>query len=66
MKQEALEARPYEGEGIIMNAGDVIAGEIEMTEGGEAGELVTQEAGEGVMCYGESLEERAAIETVIR
>ena len=37
-----------------------------MTEGGEAGELVTLEAGEGVMLQGESLEERAAIETVLR
>ena len=66
MKQKALKAPPYEGEGIIVNAGDIIVGEVQVMEGGEAGELVTQEAGESVVCQGESLEEGAAIETVVR
>ena len=49
-----------------MNTGNVIVREIKMTEGREARKLVTEEAGEGIVRQGESLEEGTAIETLIR
>ena len=49
MEQQTLEPRAYEREGVIVNPGDVIVREIKMTEGREARELVTEEAGEGIV-----------------
>ena len=49
-----------------MYTGDVIVREIKVTEGRETRELVTAEAGEGIVRQGKSLEEGTAIETLIR